>query len=172
MGSIICRVLLQEYVYVYLHVYIYVYIWLIHMCRGSDLWARSSVGFYCKNLYIYLRLYVYVHIYVFTCTRICICMFTSVCIYIYMYVCKHVYDIWMYKCISIVCRVLRLISRERVMSHIRMSHVTHMNESCHTPHFYTYGRVMSCFLPLTIWMSHITHMNESWHTHEWVVSHI
>ena len=49
---------------------------------------------------------------------------------------------------------------EWVMSHIWRSHVTHMNESCHTyewvkPH---------------IWMSHV--MDESYHTYEWVTSHI
>jgi len=43
-----------------------------------------------------------------------------------------------------------------------MSHVTHMNESCHT-----YEWVMS-----RIWMSHVTHMNESWHTYEWIMPHI
>jgi len=47
-------------------------------------------------------------------------------------------------------------------SHVWMSHVTHMNASCHTyewdmPH---------------MWMSHVTHMNESCHTYEWVMSHI
>ena len=51
---------------------------------------------------------------------------------------------------------------EWVMSHIWMSHVTHMNESCHT-----YEWVMS-----HIWMSHVTHRNESSHTYEWVMSHI
>ena len=43
------------------------------------------------------------------------------------------------------------VTYEWVMSHMWMwmSHVTHMNESCHT------------------WkMSHVTHMNESWHTYE------
>jgi len=60
------------------------------------------------------------------------------------------------------------------MSHIWMSHVTHMNESCHkisvTPHIYI---VMSY-----MWMSHATHMhryvtrmNESCHTYTWVMSH-
>jgi len=49
-----------------------------------------------------------------------------------------------------------------VMSHIWMSHVTHMNESC-----YTYEWVM-----LHIWMSHVTHRNESCRTYEWVMSHI
>ena len=48
------------------------------------------------------------------------------------------------------------------LSHIWMSHVTHMNESCHT-----YEWVMS-----HIWMSHVTHMNEVCHTYEWVLSQI
>ena len=43
-----------------------------------------------------------------------------------------------------------------------MSHVTHMNESCHT-----YEWVMS-----HTWMSHVTHMNETQHTSEWVMLHI
>ena len=42
---------------------------------------------------------------------------------------------------------------EWVMSHIWISHVTHMNESCHT-----YEWVMS-----HIWMSRVTRMNESCH---------
>ena len=69
------------------------------------------------------------------------------------------------------------------MSHIWMSHVTHMNVSyhthewimsstriCHDTHIYgachTYKAVVS-----HTWMRHITHMNESCHTHEWVMSH-
>jgi len=64
---------------------------------------------------------------------------------------------------------------EGVMSHIWMSHVTYMDESCRP-----YKRVMS-----HIWMSHVTHMSEShltywrvmshiWisHTYEWVTSHV
>ena len=43
-----------------------------------------------------------------------------------------------------------------------MSHVTRMNESCHT-----YEWVMS-----HVWMSHVTRMNESCHTYEWVMSHV
>jgi len=43
---------------------------------------------------------------------------------------------------------------EWIMSHIWMSHVTHMNESCRT-----YEWVM-----LHIWMRHVTHMSESCHT--------
>ena len=56
------------------------------------------------------------------------------------------------------------------MSHVWMSHVTHMNESCHT-----YEWVMA-----HVWMSHGTRMNDScetyagvmWHIHEWVMAHI
>ena len=52
---------------------------------------------------------------------------------------------------------------EWVVSHIWMSHVTHMNESWHT-----YEWVIS-----HIWMSRDTHMNESCrHTYEWVMSNI
>ena len=48
------------------------------------------------------------------------------------------------------------------MSHVWMSHVTRMNESCHT-----YEWVMA-----HVWMSHVTRMNESCHTYEWVMSHV
>jgi len=43
-----------------------------------------------------------------------------------------------------------------------MSHVTHMNESCHTGEW-----VMS-----HVWMSHVSNMNESCHKYEWIMSHI
>jgi len=51
---------------------------------------------------------------------------------------------------------------EWVMSHIWMSHVTHMTTSCDT-----YEWVMS-----HIWMRHVAHMNESCHTYGWAMSHI
>jgi len=63
-------------------------------------------------------------------------------------------------------------SLDWVMSHTWMSHVTHMDKSCHTHicsnvlYVDTYAR-----RPLTIidsWMSDVTHMKESCHTHEWV----
>jgi len=43
-----------------------------------------------------------------------------------------------------------------------MSHVTHMNESCHTYEW----------VAAHTWMSRVTHMNESCHTYERVMSHI
>jgi len=55
------------------------------------------------------------------------------------------------------------------MTQIRMSHVTHMNESC--PHTNE-----SCctheWVTSHIWISHITHMNESYHTYEQGLPHI
>ena len=48
------------------------------------------------------------------------------------------------------------------MSHVGMSHVTHMNESYHT-----YERGM-----LHVGMSHVTHMSESCHTYEWVMAQV
>ena len=51
---------------------------------------------------------------------------------------------------------------EWVMSHMLMSHVTRINESCHT-----YGWVM-----LHIWMIHVTRMDESCQTYGWVMSHV
>jgi len=54
-----------------------------------------------------------------------------------------------------------------VMSHIWMSHVTHMNESCPT-----YEWVMShgC-MSHVLYASHVSHTNESCPTFEWVMSH-
>ena len=49
-----------------------------------------------------------------------------------------------------------------VMSHIWMSHVTHVNESRHR-----YEWVMS-----HRWISHVTRINESYHTYERAISHI
>ena len=46
------------------------------------------------------------------------------------------------------------------MSHFRMSHVTHMNESCHT-----YEWVMT-----RIWMSHVTRADESLYIYDWDMS--
>jgi len=62
-----------------------------------------------------------------------------------------------------------------VMSHIWKSHVTHMNEACHT-----YAWVMSQYEyihPLSsfnshMWMSHVTHRSKSCHACECVMSHV
>ena len=62
------------------------------------------------------------------------------------------------------------------MSHVRMSHVTHMNESCHandaSNHTHEYLMKKDRFIMSRIWMSHVTYMNESCPKHEWVMSHM
>jgi len=50
---------------------------------------------------------------------------------------------------------------EWVMSHMRMSHATQANESCHTCEWVMSHRRMS----------HVTHANELCHTCKWVMSH-
>ena len=54
------------------------------------------------------------------------------------------------------------VTEEWFMSHMWMSHVRHMNESCHT-----YEWVMS-----HIWMSHGHSFDASCKAYEWVMSHI
>jgi len=57
---------------------------------------------------------------------------------------------------------LRWMCQMNASRHISMSHVTHMNESCHTYEWVT----------THIWMSHVAHMNESCRTYERVTSPI
>jgi len=54
---------------------------------------------------------------------------------------------------------------EGVMSHVWISHVTHIKCSwcAHTN--------VVLWVISRIWMRHVTHMNQSRHTHEWVTSH-
>jgi len=72
---------------------------------------------------------------------------------------------------------------ERVMSHIWMSHASHMNESCHT-HEWVMSHIWMCHVTSYMWMrhaaqegalakmSHVTLMNESCLAYEWVTSRI
>jgi len=50
-------------------------------------------------------------------------------------------------------------AQEWVMSHMWMSHVAHVNESCRT-----------CEWVMSVWMSHVAHANESYRRCEWVKS--
>ena len=61
-------------------------------------------------MHIYIYIYIYIHIYVF--------------IYIYIY-------IYIHMCIYRTARC-RQVAHERITAHMCMSHVTQMNESCHT----------------------------------------
>ena len=87
---------------------------------------------------------------------------------------------------SFICKkwIVHVCDMTRLMSHVWIYHVSHMNESCHTHQWvmvhiwinhvtrmnqscHTYEWVM-----VHIWMIHVTHNNESCHTYEWVMSHI
>ena len=65
---------------------------------------------------------------------------------------------------------------EWVMSHMWMSHVTHDNESCHTCEWVMSLTHVDESCHTCAWvmshmtMSHVTHVNESCHTCEWVMS--
>jgi len=73
---------------------------------------------------------------------------------------------------------------ECVMSHMWVSHVTHMSESCHTCEWGMSNMWMSHVTHMNeschacqcvvshMWMSHVTHVNEACHTCEWVMSHL
>jgi len=70
-------------------------------------------------------------------------------------------------------------TRKWSMSHIQISHVTHINASWHTNtrmdgscHTFVPAKVGLLFTPHILKMSHVTRMNESCHTYEWVMSHI
>ena len=65
---------------------------------------------------------------------------------------------------------------ERVLSRIWTSHVTHMNESCHTykqqiTHMDASWHTCEC-ANSKIWMSHVSNMNGSCPEYECIVSHI
>jgi len=66
--------------------------------------------------------------------------------------------------ISTSCTYQRVVwvTYQWVTSHVSMSPITRMNESCHA-----YEWVMS-----RVWTHHVTRMNESCHTYEWVMSYI
>ena len=96
-------------------------------------------------MYIYICMYVYMYSYIY--------------IYIYTYIYLYTY-IYIYMCVYLRTSKWRelvwgwVLVLPPVTSHTWMSHVTHMNEWCHT-----YEWVES-----HIWMSHVKQINTSEHT--------
>jgi len=91
------------------------------------------------DTYIHLFIYIYIdlHIYIY--------MYTYICIYISMY-------IYLYMSMYIHMNQIKIRVPQRVMSHIWMRHLTHMQESCHTCEWVTSH--MS--------RSNVTYMNEAY----------
>jgi len=86
----------------------------------------------------------------------------------------HVTRVWpesIYIQSNVACHIIHLW----VLSHIRMSHVTQVNEFSNK--FQKFWGLIDVWhddsnqYPV-IWMSHVTHMNESCRIHEWVMSHL
>jgi len=117
------------------------------------------------------KIYACVHVRVWVGVRVCIggwARKSTCCQFFFFCACRvprnpHVTHMWMSH-----------VTRVNESCHTReWSHVTHVNESCHA-----YGRVMSrmdesCHTCVWVmsqrWMRHVTHMNEACHTYEEVV---
>jgi len=71
---------------------------------------------------------------------------------------------WLIHTYYVTHQALTWHTDEYVMSRIWMSHVTHMNESCHVGHVTHMNGSWN--------VGHVRYMNESCHTYEWVISDI
>ena len=91
----------------------------------------------------------------------------SLCVYVFECVIK-------YEWMSHVTRMNEWChTSEWVMSHIWMSHVVHLNESCCTSEWVrSHIRMSHVRCREHIWMSHVTLMNESHPIYEWITPHI
>jgi len=147
---------------------------------------------------MYVYKYMYIRTYnIRTCTiyqsnvSTCVCVYIYVYIYINIYICMYVYK-YIYirtyiirKCSTYEFNVSTCSSR-RTFTYLSllwwMSHVTHMNELCHTREWvmdtsctmWTYIHMslsVDEWVTSHTWMRHATHMNESRHTPEWTTSH-
>jgi len=142
------------------HIFKFLYITQLSYKRIFHFYRLSAINV-CHDSFIRVKGLIQSYVYVTTCRvatspvtytmyvhdrltwLIHMCDMTHSCVW------KH----WFYHSIIFVTWLIHTC----VFSHVWMSHVTHMNESCHT-----YEWVMS-----HTWMSHVTHMNESYHTCEW-----
>ena len=62
---------------------------------------------------------------------------------------------------------------EWVMKHIKMSHVTHIDESCDTYVWITMAKYATVAIAgEQKWMSHVPRIFEAWRTYEWVTAHV
>jgi len=135
-----------------------------HLDHSTEIFCAQLVqGSAC----VCLRVYVYV--YAFACVCMCVCarVCVSVCVCVCVCVCvwereRERESVCLCESACVCLCVCVSVSPRYGSQPSRISHVTPMNESCHT-----YEWAMS-----HIWMSHVTYMNESYHTYEWVMSHM
>jgi len=135
------------------------HIWTRHITNMSQIWLIAVWN--CCYICAMPRS----HMYVWHDSFICVTL-TAVCNRDVRHMTRVMSRIWMShdtcmneSCHTYVTAVTRVCQSCRkckwVMSHVCMSHVTHMT------------RVMT-----HLWMSHVTYMNVSWHTYEWIMSQI
>jgi len=134
-------------------------IWISHSscCNGSQHAARRMRRCLMAHLWMSHVSHVNESYHLCQCIMPHVCMSRVTCLWVESHMNKSIYQ-WM------SCGLYFNGSR-RAGSQIRRSHVTHVNESCHTCEW-----VMS-----RMWISHLTHAHESWHmcmsrvTCEWVM---
>ena len=139
-----------------LHIYLCVY---MHMYTYMCVWFGSTLFFWPTPVFMH-----------FVNVRICsIHIYTCLYIYVYIYICVCVRAWVRFK---IFCKDVNIYYA--VFMHIWMSHVTHMNKSCHTYIWMSHVTHINESCHTYIWMSHVTHINKSCHTYIWMshVTHI
>ena len=153
--------------------------WLIHMCDMTHLYVWHD-SFICVTWLSNIALRLHQHFYVFS-TPVCAMTHSFICVPWLILKTRSMTN--SHCCTSISASSSRLCAKWLIpmcgismpyVRHVfvwvghaayqwamslRMSHVTHMNESCHTHEW-----VMS-----HTWMSHVRYTNESYHTYEWVM---
>jgi hypothetical protein len=181
---------------IYLSMYLSIYIHIascINVCTRMRAHARERDSMYIHtSIYpsIYIHSDIYPSIYLYTCMQIHIWMYAHACMRTHA---KEILCVW--KQNHSMRRLVFFLSCECSMPHIWMSHVTHMNESCHTYEWVmshmkelccTYECIILTYEEVSIfawrgwyfpclslmWTQHAAHMNEWCHTCEWVMSHI
>jgi len=117
-------------------------------------------------IWIYINIYIWIYIYTYLYVFMRIYIYIHICIYTYTYICAHMCMYinfgperrWRFA--QIVLSNSCFLSHEQVItSHKWTSHVTQMDESCHTCH--TCEWVMA-----HMWVRHVTHVNQSCHPRE------
>jgi len=181
---LVCRT--AKYTNICIHIYEYMYthmfVYSIHICINVILIYVYIHTCLNLNICIHIYEYIYTHMFVY---RIHMCI-TVILIYVYVHTCLNLHIHLIHTLIttgSRHCAVLDISGHiyESVTQHIWMSHVSHMQVSCHTSirHITHMNASDSHLSHVTricvmshIWVSYVTHMNQSGHTYECVSSRI
>jgi len=175
---------LVEMIYTYRH--IHVDTWFIHV--------HMHVRIYYVHLHVYSCIYICIYLYIWHDSFICVillvdmCDKTPSCLSMLSWVMTMVagrstcacawssnsteWDIWMSHVTQMnqSCHSNERVMYAWVMSHIWMSHVTQSSTAMHRSSF-EYVTWITSRIASHTWMSHVTHVNESCHSHESVTSH-